>query len=403
MKVAPAEVQARQLVTQARRVVVKVGSRVLVQRSGRPDGRRLEALTAALEGALRGGSEVVLVSSGAIAAGVEALGLARRPQRLPELQMCAAVGQSRLMAIYARLFGQYKRVVGQVLLTHDGLRQRARHLNARQTLLQLLRRGIVPIINENDAVATDEIRVGDNDVLAALVAVLVQADLLVLLSTTDGLRAPSRGRGTRRVSYLPDVAEEHLRLAVGKGSALSTGGMGTKLEAAGRVARVGIPCVIADGRKPDTLGRILRGESVGTLIAAPMDTQQRLVGRKRWIAFFQRAAGSLWLDAGAAQAVSAGGRSLLPIGISAVEGEFAEGAVVILRGSDGREIGRGLSAYASGDLRRIIGRRTAEIAGLLGRCDYEEAVHRDNLVLASGSVAAPAAPARRKKRSPSGV
>lgn len=362
-------------------MVVKIGTRLLVEPSGRPHLERIESLVADLAWLHRQGLEVAMVSSGAIGAGIEALGLKQRPASLPDLQMAAAVGQSRLMARYDEMFGRERCRIGQVLLTHDDLNNRVRHLNARHTMMNLLRHHIIPVVNENDVISVEEIRVGDNDVLAALVAILTEADLLVLLSTTNGLREPLSGRRTRRIPYLAGVTEEVLKLAKGKGSMLSTGGMTTKLQAAQTAAKSGIATVLADGRRAGTLRRIFAGEDVGTLIALPPGRNADIAGRKRWIAFFHRAAGTLFIDSGARMALEEKGRSLLPIGIREVQGDFPMGALVNIRDMQGELVARGLTEYAGADLRRIQGRRTNEIRPILGRKDYDEAVHRDNMVL----------------------
>ncbi len=366
--------------TDAKRVVVKVGSRVLVQSSGRPDRRRMQALVSDLAALHHAGREVVLVTSGAVGAGMETLGLKSRPTTIPDLQMAAAVGQSRLMTEYSALFAEKKCRIGQMLLTHDDLKQRKRHLNARNTLMNLLRNQIIPVINENDVVAIDEIKFGDNDMLAALVSILIPADLLVLLTTTDGLREPTGSGKTRRISQLESVSEDVLGLARGRGSDLSTGGMATKLEAAQTAANDGIPVVIADGRKAGTVGRILDGDDVGTLLEASA-RRESISGRKRWIAFFHKTQGTLVLDAGAVEALVKNGKSLLPIGIRKVEGDFSVGAQVNICGPGGETVARGLVDYSSDDIRRIKGRRSNEIAKVLGSKDYDEVVHRDNMVL----------------------
>lgn len=375
-------IEKRLQLARAKRMVVKIGSRVLVQRTGQPDLRRLRALVDDLATLRQEGRELVVVSSGAIGAGMSALGWTRRPTHLPDLQMAAAVGQSRLMAQYDRLFSLKKCRVGQVLLTHADLNDRQRHLNARNTMMNLLRNGIVPIVNENDVVAVDEIRFGDNDLLAALVALLIHADLLVLLTTVDGFRAPTAAGLTRRVPFLGGIDDKTRALAVGKESALSTGGMLSKLQAADLVAGEGIPVIIANGRCAGIVHRILAGDDVGTLIAGGRPTG--LTGRKRWIAFFHRAKGSLVVDEGARRAIVEKGRSLLPIGIRAVEGEFEEGDVVNIRTPGGAPFARGVVVYSSEQVRRIQGHRSTEIATLLGSCDYEEVIHRDNMVVFDG-------------------
>jgi len=369
-------------VASAKRVVVKIGTRVLVQRSGRPDTQRMKALVHDLAKAQQSGREVVLVSSGAIGAGMEALGLTRRPTNLPDLQMAASIGQLRLMAHYEKLFAAEKCRVGQVLLTHADLKDRRRHLNARHTVLNLLRHGVIPIVNENDVVAVEEIQFGDNDLLAALVSHLVQADLCILLTTADGLREPTTSGRTRRVSYLPEITDAARDLDKGAGSSLSIGGMATKLEAAGEVSKAGGLSVIANGRKPETITRILAGQDVGTLIAeADRVEGRRLSWRKRWIAFFHRAQGILVIDHGAETAIRDRGKSLLPIGIREVSGTFKAGDVVNIKTPDGRTFARGLVEYSSTDAKRIKGHKTSDIAQILGSKDYDEVVHRDNMVV----------------------
>lgn len=366
----------------ARRMVVKVGSRVLVKGSGKPDTARIRELVDQLARLRRAGHEVILVSSGAIGAGMEALGLRKRPTSLPDLQMAAAVGQTRLMARYDQLFSRRRCRIGQVLLTHDGLKQRERHLNARNTLMNLLRNGIIPIVNENDAVAVEDIKFGDNDILASMVAVLVEADLLVLLTTVNGLREPGASGRTRRIPFLEYVRKKDLRMAEGKGHDISTGGMASKLQAAQTAVKAGIPVVIANGRTRGAVDRIAAGENTGTWIPGAVRKDKKMLsGRQRWIAFFHRAQGALIVDDGARKALETKGRSLLPIGIRAVEGSFPLGSMVNIKTADGTVIARGLAEYSSEDIRKIKGRCTADIAGILGARDYDEVVHRDNMVV----------------------
>lgn len=369
----------REQLKKARRVVVKIGSRVLVQKTGRPDKRRMAELVRQVALLIREGREVVVVSSGAIGSGMEALHMRRRPDALPDLQMAAAVGQSRLMAAYDQLFGRHGIRIGQVLLTHDDLRHRTRHLNARNTMMNLLRHGIVPVVNENDVVAVDEIKFGDNDLLASLVSILVDADLLILLTTVDGFRAPAAGGRTRRVRVLQGVGEDALRLAVGKGSELSTGGMASKLQSAGMVADIGVPVVIANGRKDGVLETVMKGEDAGTLIAAAPGAQAtgRLSHRQRWIAFFHRTQGDLVVDEGARTAIERKGRSLLPIGVRSVTGAFEPGTVVAIRAEDGALIARGLTNYSSTEISLLMGKHSKELPA-----DAAEVIHRDNMVFA---------------------
>lgn len=374
-------IHIRASIPDSRRVVVKVGTRVLMQRSGRPDRRRFAQLVDDIAWMRRKGYEVVLVSSGAIGAGMEAMKWKKRPDNLPDQQLAAAVGQSRLMSIYNELFQAQRFRTGQILLTHDNLKNRARHLNARNTMLNLLRHGIIPIVNENDVISVDEIRFGDNDMLASLVALLIDADLLVLLSTTNGLRETLESGRTRRIAYLETITDEAMSHVQGKGSELSTGGMASKLEAAKSAVCSGIAAVIADGRKAGTLQRIIAGEDIGTLFALPKGKARQLSGRKQWIAFFHRASGTLTVDAGAEEAIIKKGRSLLPIGITKVEGNFEVGSLVNIQSKSGTVFARGLVEYSSRDIDLIKRKKTASIASILGRRDYDEVIHRDNMVV----------------------
>jgi glutamate 5-kinase len=377
------EIQRSSLAS-ARRVVVKIGSRVLVQRTGRPDTRRLRELAGQLAALHEAGHEVILVSSGAVGAGMEALGMKKRPTTVPDLQMAAAVGQSRLMAAYDELFDKHDIKIGQLLLTHDDLNHRLRHLNARNTMINLLAHRILPIVNENDVIAVDEIKFGDNDLLASLVAIMMEAQALILLTSVDGFRVPAGGGRTKRASVLAGVDADTLRHAAGKGSDLSTGGMASKLQSAGMALSTGIPVVIANGRVDGILKRIVRGDDVGTFIRpTKLNDRGGLPLRKRWIAFFHRTRGSLTIDDGAAAALRNKGRSLLAAGIKQVEGDFQPGAVVNIITDGGQLVARGLTGYASADLRVIMGRKTSEIQQLLGARDYDEVVHRDNMVLMS--------------------
>lgn len=364
--------KSRSQLAAARRIVVKIGSRVLVQSNGRPDTRRMRTLVRQVAALRREGREVVVVSSGAIGSGMQALGMKRRPTAVTDLQMAAAVGQSRLMAAYDAFFSQEGFRIGQVLLTHDDLRHRTRHLNARNTMMNLLRHGIVPIVNENDVVATEEIKFGDNDLLAALVSLLVEADALILLTTVDGFRAPAGPKRTKRVPLLHGVTEHELALAVGKGSELSTGGMASKLQSAGMVASNGIPVVIANGRTDGVITDAAAGRDTGTLIAAADTT---LSHRERWIALFHRTQGVLVVDDGAREALEKKGRSLLPIGIKTVEGAFEAGAVVAIRSLDGTDIAHGLTDYSSTELHLLKGKHSRDLPA-----DTAEVIHRDNMV-----------------------
>lgn len=373
----------RDALSDARRIVVKVGTRVLVQRNGRPDRRRITSIARQVAALRREGRETVLVSSGAIGAGMEALGIKRRPHALAELQMAAAVGQARLMAIYAEEFARRGVTAAQVLLTHADLRDRTRHLNARNTMMSLLRNEIVPVVNENDVVAVEEIRFGDNDQLAALVSMLIGADLLVLLTSTDGLRAPASAGRTRRVRHLARVDEKAYALVWGEVpvGGLSIGGMASKLGAAGSAAGAGASVVIARGRRNGVLEDIVAGADTGTLIGQPGEDPARIPSKKRWIGFFHRAQGRLVIDAGASSALRAGRASLLPIGIRDVHGRFSVGAVVNVDSVDGSRVARGLVSYSSDEIGRIKGHHSTKIASLIGHASHAAVIHRDNLVV----------------------
>ncbi len=375
--------QHRDTIGRAKRVVVKIGSRVLASESGQPDLGQIEKIVRQVSELHRAVCEVVIVSSGAIGTGMGVLNLKTRPVLLPELQMCAAIGQSRLVSHYEQFFARECCHAAQVLLTHEDLKHRERHLNARNTILTLLRNGVVPIVNENDAVAVDDIRFGDNDILAALVTILVDADLLILMSTVNGLRKTVSGKRTVRIPYLAGVTDKELALTSGKGSNISTGGMASKLQAARTAAELGVSVVICDGRMRDVVGRIVSGEDVGTLIASSVAANggRRINRKKKWIAYFHRAAGTIFVDAGARKALEEQGKSLLPIGITAVEGVFPVGAAVKIADRSGHLIGRGLVDYSSAQIDLIKGCKTSRIESILGAKEYDEVIHRDNMVL----------------------
>ena len=355
----------RESLKNAKRVVIKAGSKVLVESSGRPDEQQLKLLVAELSALRNNGGEVAFVSSGAVGAGLDALGMQTRPKEAQDLQMAAAVGQICLMSIYNDLFSANEVGIGQVLLTHDALKDRVRHLNARNTLLNLIANRIVPIINENDAISTEEIKFGDNDVLAALVAILIDADALVLLSTTDGLR----DEDNHRVSYIEEVDDDVLELVSDKIDKLSTGGMASKLKSAQIAAHNGVPVVIADGRRTAVLSRIFSGKDEGTLL---FPKAGNISNRKRWIAFFNRAEGHVLVDNGAAEAMRSG-NSLLPVGIKEVQGSFETGAMVDIQSLDGEHVASGLVEYASDEIETLKGRKTSGKSG--------EVVHHDNMVI----------------------
>lgn len=365
---------------QVRRLVVKVGSGVL-SRGGAGLHRETVAELAAVLARLQGqGTEVVLVSSGAILAGMEALGLTERPRELPLKQAAAAVGQSHLMRAYEEAFQPAGRRVAQILLTREDLRHRGRYLNARNTLLTLLGLGVVPIVNENDTVAVREIQFGDNDTLSALVANLVDAQLLVILTDIEGLFTADPHRNPQ-ATLIPLVRPREAVAAVyaeETGSAASIGGMRTKILAANRATAAGIPTVVASGKRPELLLGIVRGEEIGTFF---VPAESRMQSRKRWLAFASTPRGEIVVDAGARRALVAGGRSLLPSGIRGARRPFQAGDVVSLVDSEGQEFARGLTNYGRDDVERIQGRHSHEIAGVLGHKPFDEVIHRDNLAI----------------------
>jgi glutamate 5-kinase len=368
------------LLPQIRRIVVKVGSRILVGSDGKPDLDKIEELTTQLAELRKQNFEVILVTSGAIAAGVQSLGLQERPTNLPDLQMAAAVGQSVLMQHYTVSFMAHKCKVGQVLLTHTDLENRERHLNARNTMLAMLRNGVIPIVNENDVVAVDEIRFGDNDLLAALVSTLIDGDLLLMLTASDGFYRTVRGEMKDRIPLLKKITNSTLSMAQGKGSKWSSGGMASKLKAAGHAAHAGTPVIIANGFEDNIIHRCLHGEDTGTLILADEDIQP-LKARKKWIAFFPRSTGSIVVDDGAENAICRGGNSLLPVGVVETAGRFQVGSLVNIRNEKGQTIARGISSYSDSDIEKIKGRHSNEISSILGESHYEEIIHRDNMVI----------------------
>jgi len=371
---------AGRALSRARRIVVKVGSGLITAPGQGPVAALIARLAADLAALVKDRREVALVSSGAIATGMARLGLAARPRSIPEKQAAAAVGQSALMWHYEQAFKRHGIPVGQVLLTGQDISDRSRYLNARNTLLALLDFGVLPIVNENDTVAVEEIKVGDNDNLAALVAQLIDADLLVLLTDVDGLYTgdPRRDPTARRLEQVEVVTEDIQRLVFDEAGRVSVGGMSTKLEAAQKATASGIPMVIASGREGGTLGRLLKGEPIGTYFRPRGD---RLAARKRWIAFAVPPQGRLVVDAGAKKALTERGKSLLPSGLADVEGEFPAGAVVALAELDGQEFARGLVNYDAEELRKIRGAKTREIEKALGYKGLDEVIHRDNLVL----------------------
>jgi len=365
-------------VPSVRRLVVKVGTSSLVDEQGAASRRRLGKVVRDLS-VVAEGRQPVLVSSGAIASGLTPLGLRARPKDMSSLQAAAAVGQGRLMAEYARLFASRNLVAGQVLLTFEDVVRRRQFVNARNTLERLLTAGVVPVVNENDTVATDEIRFGDNDRLAALVAVMLGADLLVLLSDVDGIytRDPRR-KGAR---LLREVTDPSVVEASGPGSGSGLGGMSSKLEAAGIATAAGIPVAVASASRRDVLARLLAGEELGTWLPA---SGPRRRARKAWIAFASGVRGRILVDEGAERALRVDGRSLLAAGVVGAEGEFGAGDAVEVVGPSGLSFARGIANYSSEEIPRLAGRSSAALASLPGGPYDREIIHRDELAVMDG-------------------
>lgn len=368
------------IVAQAKRLVVKVGSSLVTADGRGIDHAAVGRWAEQIAGLRTAGKEIVLVSSGAIAEGMQRLGWIRRPAAIHALQAAAAVGQMGLVQAYETAFSRFGLHTAQILLTHDDLADRRRYLNARSTLRTLLALGVIPIINENDTVTTDEIRLGDNDTLGALVTNLIEADVLLLLTDQGGLYSADPRKDPAaalvRRALAGDPALE--AIASSAGSALGRGGMLTKVLAAKRAARSGASTVIANGREEHVLTRLAAGEAIGTELTAQTLT---LAARKQWLADHVRLAGRLTLDPGAVRALTREGKSLLPIGVIACEGQFDRGEVVGCCDPDGREIARGLVNYSAAETLRILRKPSSEIEAILGYVDEPELIHRDNLVL----------------------
>jgi len=364
----------------ARRLVVKVGSSLVTDEGRGLDHAAVARWAAQIAELKRAGKEIVLVSSGAIAEGIKRLGWSARPSAIHELQAAAAVGQMGLVQAYESAFTKFGLHTAQILLTHDDLADRRRYLNSRSTLLTLLALGVIPIINENDTVTTDEIRFGDNDTLGALVTNLIDADVLVLLTDQQGLfSADPRRDPAATLVRTGRAGDPRLEaMAGGAGTALGRGGMLSKVLAAKRAARSGASTVIANGREENVLMRLAGGEDIGTSLVAPDTT---LGARKQWLADHVQLAGRLVLDAGAARALARDGKSLLPIGVVRVEGDFERGEIVGCFDPDGREIARGLVNYGAQEATRIMRKPSSEIETILGYVDEPELIHRSNLVL----------------------
>lgn len=364
----------------ARRIVVKVGSSLVTNEGRGVDAQAIEVWCAQLAALAAMGREVVMVSSGAIAEGMKRLGWAARPTELHELQAAAAVGQMGLVQVYESKLRARGLLSAQILLTHADLADRERYLNARNTLLSLLALKVVPIINENDTVVTDEIQFGDNDTLGSLVANLIEADALIILTDQKGLYSadPRRDPQARLIEEATAGDPALERMAGGAGSAIGRGGMLTKVLAAKRAAGSGASTVVAWGREPEVLLRLARGENVGTLFRA---TTQKVTARKQWMADHLHTRGAVVVDEGAARKLRHEGKSLLPIGVVEVSGEFHRGDVIAVRDADGQEIARGLANFSSAEARIVARRPSAEFEKLLGYSCEPELIHRDNLIV----------------------
>ncbi|MBN2691680.1 MAG: glutamate 5-kinase [Burkholderiaceae bacterium] len=367
------------VVQQARRLIIKAGSSLVTNEGRGVDLDAVSRWAGQIAGLRAAGKDVILVSSGAIAEGMRRLGWTQRPREMHQLQAAAAVGQMGLAQAYETAFRERGMVAAQVLLTHADLADRQRYLNARTTLLTLLEQGVVPVINENDTVVTDEIKFGDNDTLGALVTNLVEGDVLIILTDQSGLySADPRKHADARLISQADAEDASLQaMAGGAGTGIGTGGMATKVTAARRAARSGAHTVIASGREPDVLLRLARGEVVGTQLLAG---HAKLAARKQWMADHLQLRGWVTVDDGAARRLRAQGASLLPVGVVEVQGDFERGDVIAVRDGDGVEVARGLSNYAASQARRIMRHASTEIEAILGFSEEPELVHRDNMV-----------------------
>ena len=370
----------RKILEKVRRIVVKVGSSILASVEKGLNHEVFSHLAKEISELKHQGYEIVLVSSGAIAAGMEKLGYKTRPQSITQKQATAAVGQSRLMNIYEGYFSRYQQMVAQILLTHDDLSHRRRFLNARNTLLTLLELGIIPIINENDTVVVEEIKFGDNDNLSALITNLIEADLLIILTDIDGLcdADPRDHPQAKCIPLIEDIDVDLGAMIRETTSEMSVGGMVSKIQAARKTSRFGIPTVVACGTKKEVLHQILKGKEIGTLILPKMET---LSSRKHWIAFNLKSKGDVVVDEGAKKAIVLKGKSLLPSGVLEVRGSFGRGDSVSCLGPRGKDFARGLVNYSAQELDKIKGLRSEQIERALGYKYSDEVIHRDDLVV----------------------
>ncbi len=367
------------IISHVRRIVVKLGSSVVTTQNGL-DRKIINGLADEICSYRNKGKEFIIVSSGAVAAGVRRMKLKEGARTIPQKQAAASVGQSRLMAAYDEAFSLHGARVGQMLLTRDDLSHRRRYLNARNTLMTLLSWGVTPIINENDTVVVDEIKLGDNDNLSALVAVLASADLLLTLTDMEGFMDcdPRINSNACLIEVIDDITPEICCQAGGSSSSVGRGGMASKIEAATKVRMSGIPMIIAKGKTPNLISRVLEGEHIGTLV---LPAKEKISARKHWIRYNLEPEGTLHVDNGAVRAIKSSGKSLLPIGVTEIQGEFEDGSAVNIMGPEGTALAVGLTNYSSDELRKIIGRQTPEIDWILGYRRNDEAVHADNLVV----------------------
>lgn len=369
----------REDLQKAKRLVVKVGTSTITYATGQLNYHRIEKLVRELADLANQGKEIILVTSGAIGVGMNRMGLKERPKTIPEKQAAAAVGQGALMHIYEKFFSEYGKITAQILLTKEDSIKHSRFTHSRNALLTLLKMGVIPVINENDAVAVDEIKIGDNDTLSAIVATIVDADVLILLSDIEGLydANPQTNPDAKKIAVVDEITAEIEDLAGGPGSKNGTGGMQTKIQAAKIAVRSGIHMLIGSGARENILHALLHDDSVGTLFVARASHMQF---RKRWLAFGARLAGTITVDEGCVNALNSGA-SLLAAGVLAVDGVFAEGDVVRILNRNGRELARGRTNYDSTAIGKIRGVHTDEIITILGTKPYDEIIHRDNLVL----------------------
>ena len=372
---------SREALQKAKRIVIKVGTSTITYANGKRNFSQIDRLAREISDLQNQGKEMILVTSGAVAVGVDRMGLPGKPKTIPGKQAAAAVGQGVLMHTYEKFFADYGQIVAQVLITKTEAIDRHRYTNTRNTFMELMRQRVIPIVNENDVVALDELKIGDNDNMSALVAGIVDADLVIILSDVDGLYTANPQTHPDAV-IVPEVAEitpEIEASAGGVGSARGTGGMATKIQAAKAATSSGIHLVIASGTDKNAITRVLQGEELGTLFVS---RENRLQFRKRWLAFGAKIAGSIVVDDGCAKAIrKAGGCSILPAGVFAVQGEFLPGSTVSVIDKDAHELARGLVHYSSAELEQIKGCNSGEIANILGHKNFDEVIHRDDLVI----------------------